>query len=51
MLLTTGFVNQDGKVVVVVMNPTAKGGPYNLTVGAASVEIESRPHSIQTVVF
>jgi glucosylceramidase len=51
MLLTTGFVNDDGKVVVVVMNPTAKGGPYNLTVVGASVEITTRPHSIQTVVF
>src|SRR3989440_33702 len=51
MLLTTAFVNRDGKVVVVVMNPTAKGGPYNLTVGTASVQISSRPHSIQTVVF
>ncbi len=51
MLLTTGFVNDDGKVVVVVMNPTAQGGPYNLTVGGASVEITTRPHSIQTVVF
>jgi len=51
MLLTTAFVNRDGKVVVVVMNPTAKGGPYNLTVGAVSVEINARPHSIQTVVF
>ena len=51
MLLTTGFVNDDGTVVVVVMNPTAQGGPYNLTVGGASVEITAPPHSIQTVVF
>ena len=51
MLLATGFVNPDGKVVVVVMNPTAKGGDYNLTVGATSLVINSRPHSIQTVVF
>src|ERR1041385_4231309 len=51
MLLTTAFVNGDGKVVVVVMNPTAKGGDYNLVVGSTSVQISSRPHSIQTVVF
>ena len=51
MLLTTAFVNGDGKVVVVVMNPTAKGGDYNLLVGSTSVQISSRPHSIQTVVF
>jgi glucosylceramidase len=51
MLLTTAFVNEDGTVAVVVMNPTPKGGQYSLVVGAASVEISSRPHSIQTVVF
>ena len=51
MLLTTAFVNEDGSVAVVVMNPTSKGGAYNLVVGASSVEIHSPPHSIQTVVF
>jgi glucosylceramidase len=51
MLLTTAFVNPDGTVAVVVMNPTAKGGDYNLVVGSAAVQISSRPHSIQTVVF
>jgi len=51
MLLTTAFLNEDGNVVVVVMNPTAKGGDYNLVVGAQSIQIGSRPHSIQTVVF
>ena len=51
MLLTTAFVNRDGTVVVVVMNPTSKGGDYNLVVGSRSVQISSRPHSIQTVVF
>jgi glucosylceramidase len=51
MLLTTAFVNEDGTVAVVVMNPTANGEKYNLVVGASSMEITSRPHSIQTVVF
>jgi len=51
MLLTTAFVNADGSVAVVVMNPTARGGQYAVVVGAASLEIGSRPHSIQTVVF
>lgn len=51
MLLTTAFINEDGKVAVVVMNPTATAGEYNLVVGPASVQIASRPHSIQTVVF
>jgi glucosylceramidase len=51
MLLTTAFVNADGTVAVVVMNPTPRGGAYSLVVGSASAEINSRPHSIQTVVF
>ncbi len=51
MLLATGFVNEDGTVAVVVMNPTPRGGQYSLVVGASSVEISSLPHSIQTVVF
>ena len=51
MLLTTAFVNEDGTVAVVVMNPTPRGGPYSLVVGSSSVEISSPPHSIQTVVF
>jgi hypothetical protein len=33
------------------MNPTTNAAPYNLVVGAASMEITARPHSIQTVVF
>jgi glucosylceramidase len=51
MFLTTAFLNPDGKVVVVVMNPTSKAGDYNVVVGSTSVQISSRPHSIQTVVF
>jgi glucosylceramidase len=51
MLLATAFINNDGKVVVVVMNQTAKGGDYNLVVGGQSVQIAARAHSIQTVVF
>jgi glucosylceramidase len=51
MLLSTAFVNDDGSVAVVVMNPTDETGPYHLTVGDRAVTIEARPHSIQTVVF
>ena len=51
MLLTTAFVNPDGSVVVVVMNPTDKRGAYNVVVGSVSAELNARPHSIQTVVF
>jgi glucosylceramidase len=51
MLLSTAFVNPDGTVVVVVMNPTSHGAPYNLVVGSVSVPVHSPPHSIQTTVF
>ncbi|MDH3290912.1 MAG: glycosyl hydrolase [Gemmatimonadota bacterium] len=51
MMLATAFVNEDGTVAVVVLNPTATGGQYYLTVGSSSVEVSSPPHSIQTVVF
>jgi len=32
MFLATAFANTDGKVVVVVMNPTAQQGQYNIVV-------------------
>ena len=51
MLLATAFVNEDGTVAVVVMNPTSLGGPYYLTVGSSALAINTLPHSIQTVVF
>jgi len=51
MLLTTAFLNEDGTVVVVVMNPTPREGQYHLTVGSSSVEVSAPPHSIQTVIF
>src|SRR5207302_76727 len=49
--LGEAFVKADGTVAVVVMNPTSRGGAYSLVVGSTSVEIGSRPRSIQTVVF
>jgi glucosylceramidase len=51
MLITTAFINTDGKVVVVVMNNTGTKSKYNLCIGPDYVEIESLPHSIQTLVF
>ena len=51
MLLTTAFVNTGGKTAVVVMNPTDRRARYNLCVGEYAAEIETLPHSIQTIVF
>ena len=50
-LLSTAFLNPDGKAAVVVMNPTDKAAPYWLWVSGDAAEINSPPHSIQTLVF
>ena len=50
-LLTTAFLNEDGKVAVVVMNDSAKKIPYHLWIGGKAVEVTSLPHSIATLVL
>ncbi len=50
-LLTTAFLNTDGKVAVVVMNTSSKNIPYHLWVAGKAVEVPGLPHSIATVVF
>jgi glucosylceramidase len=50
-LLSTAFLNPDGKTVVVVMNPTDKPASYWLWLNGDAADINSLPHSIQTLVF
>ncbi|MGV0751712.1 glycoside hydrolase family 30 protein [Empedobacter brevis] len=50
-LMTTSFVNKDGKVVVVVMNQTDKPYSYNLWIEGEAVEVNSQEHSISTIVI
>lgn len=50
-LLTTAFLNEDGKVAVVVMNKGGKTIPYRLWIGGKAVEVKSLPHSIATLVL
>jgi glucosylceramidase len=50
-LLSTAFVDPDGKVSVVVMNKTDKPVSYFLWVDGNAAEVSSSPHSIQTLVF
>ncbi|HET9429619.1 MAG TPA: glycoside hydrolase family 30 protein [Chitinophagaceae bacterium] len=50
-LLSTAFINGDGKVVVVVMNQSEKRTPYYIWVKGQALEITALPHSIATVVF
>jgi glucosylceramidase len=50
-LLSTAFVNPDGKVSVVVMNKTDQKISYFLWLDGNAAEVESLPRSIQTLVF
>jgi glucosylceramidase len=50
-LISTAFVNTDGKVAVVVMNKGDQKVTYNLWLDGQAAEVNSLPHSIQTLVF
>ena len=49
-LITTGFINPDGTVVVVVMNEGKTKVAYHLYLHDRAVEIVALPHSISTIV-
>jgi glucosylceramidase len=50
-LLSTAFINPDGKVSVVVMNKSDQKISYYLWLNGNAAEVSSLPHSIQTLVF
>ncbi|HEV7892881.1 MAG TPA: glycoside hydrolase family 30 protein [Pyrinomonadaceae bacterium] len=50
-LLSTAFMNADGKVSAVVMNPGEKEVAYYLWLDGQAAEVKSPPRSIQTLVF
>jgi glucosylceramidase len=50
-LLSTAFMNADGRASVVVMNRGEKEVPYYLWVAGEAAEVKSPPRSIQTLVF
>jgi glucosylceramidase len=50
-LLSTAFMNADGKLVVVVMNPTEKASAFWLWLDGNAAEVNSLPRSIQTLVI
>jgi glucosylceramidase len=47
-LLTTAFQNPDGRIAVVVMNPTDKDMPFHLWMHGQAAETKSEAHSIKT---
>jgi glucosylceramidase len=50
-LLSTAFINPDGKISVVVMNKSDQKVPYFLWLDGNAAQVSSLPHSIQTLVF
>jgi glucosylceramidase len=50
-LLSTSFINEDNKMVTVVMNQSSLQIKYKLYVDSNAVEIVILPHSIQTLVY
>ena len=49
-LLSTAFLNPDGKMTVVVMNSSERNVVYSLWINGNAAEVNSLPHSIQTLV-
>jgi glucosylceramidase len=50
-LLTTSFLNQDHKIVTIVMNESSKKVQYNLCIGNQTAVITILPHAIQTLLY
>jgi len=50
-LLTTAYVNPDGKIAVVVMNNTDTPQPYTLWIKGNGANVTSLPHSIATLII
>ena len=50
-LLTTAFRNEDGKLVVIVMNQSDKKTPYFLWINGKAAPVTAMPHSIATLVL
>jgi glucosylceramidase len=50
-LLSTSFMNEDGKMATVVMNQSDEKIIYKLVIGLQAIEETILPHSIQTLVY
>ncbi len=50
-LLTTSFLNSNGKIVTVVMNQSSQAILYNLCIGTKATEVSILPHAIQTLIY
>ncbi|HKW27837.1 MAG TPA: glycoside hydrolase family 30 beta sandwich domain-containing protein, partial [Verrucomicrobiae bacterium] len=50
-LLTTAFLNPDGTIAVIVMNPSETAQPFYLWMGGKAAQTSSPAHSIMTLVI
>ena len=50
-LMSTSFLNEDGSMVVVVMNETDKEAPFFLWIDGKAAETKALPHSINTYII
>ena len=50
-LLTTAFLNPDGKIAVVVLNVSDQAQPFSLWLGGKAARTSSPAHSIMTMVI
>ena len=50
-LQSTSFLNEDGKMATVIMNPTDEKISYKLYIGTKAVTEEILPHAMQTLVY
>ncbi|MFC4231950.1 glycoside hydrolase family 30 beta sandwich domain-containing protein [Parasediminibacterium paludis] len=50
-LLTTSFKNEDGKVIIVVMNQSNMKTDYNVCIGSKAAQVTILPHAIQTLIL
>ena len=50
-MLTTAFLNKDGKIAVIVMNPSDTEQPFYLWIEGKAAQTSSPAHSIMTLVI
>ncbi|MCO4294628.1 glycosyl hydrolase [Solitalea sp. MAHUQ-68] len=50
-LLTTAFINTDGKVAVIVMNRSDDALPFNISIKGNNASVNSPAHSISTLII
>ena len=50
-LLATAFINKDGTIAIIVMNPADKQINYNIFIRGKAAPVECLPHSISSIIL